>query len=190
MQHRTLNAQHRTSNECIEPRGSKILKEPTGFGLSAIGAVADGKDFEAGAGDSLIVEAELFGGAWGDVEMATRDEGAAIIETNFDGFSVFEIRHFDQSGQGEGFVGTGEVPGIDFFAQRGVPANEAEKFRFIIPRAPTGFGVSEGLIDAERMVSLPANGVGPCLVTFVAAGAGNAGGEERKSSSEEKKPND
>lgn len=67
-------------------------------------AIADGDDFDAGLGDSLIVEAEFFRGAWGDIEMATGDEWAAVVDADFKGISVLEIGDFNEARQGKCFM--------------------------------------------------------------------------------------
>ena len=82
-----------------------LEKEEPAFLFAFVGTIADGDDFDAGGGEALIAEAEFFGGAGRDVEHAVRDEGAAVVDADFDGLAVFEVR-----GEELGLEGTESVP--------------------------------------------------------------------------------
>ena len=126
----------------------------------------------------MVVEADFFGGAGGEVDNAVADVGSAVVDATFDGFAVFEVGDFDDAGERKGLVGGDFVPRHDFFADGGVAAFEAEEFGFVEPRGGADVGVMDGFIDTHRVVGLTTDGVGGALVVIVVSarvGAGNDG---------------
>lgn len=112
-------------------RGSE--KEPAALLLAFVGAVADGDDFEVCGGESLLIEAEFFRSARGDIEMAAGDERSAVVDAEFDGIAILEVGDLDEAGKRKRLVRTGEMPWHDFFTDGCVSAFEAEPFGFVVP---------------------------------------------------------
>lgn len=89
-------------------RGRVELKWPeaeASLRLALVFAVADGDHFYFAICEALFFEAELFGGSGSDVDDAAGDEGAAIVDSHFETFAVFEVGDLDHTGNREGFVG-------------------------------------------------------------------------------------
>lgn len=68
-------------------------------------------------GYTLVVETELFSCAGCHIEDATWNEGATIIDADFESFSVIEIGDLDEARQRKRFMSTGEMPWHDFFPE-------------------------------------------------------------------------
>lgn len=165
---------------------SNALEGPEGeaaFGFAFELAVTDGEDFDFDAGEALVFEAEFAGGAGGEVDDATGDEGSAVVEADFEGAAIFEVGDFDAAGEGEGFVGAGDVPGLDFFAEGGVAAFESEEGGFVVPGGDAAFFVAKGLVDGHGVIADALDGVGAGHVAGVATGT--AGDEEEGEDEEE-----
>lgn len=100
----------------VEVYHGQQLEEPTAF-FTFIGAVAYRDDFDFCMGYALVVETEFFSCTGCHIEDTTWNEGAAVIDADFESFPVIEIGNLDETRQRKRFVSTGEMPWHDFFPE-------------------------------------------------------------------------
>lgn len=152
------------------------------MGFALILTVADGDDFDFTVGETLFFEAKFLSGARGHVDDASRNEGSAIIDSHLEALAIFEVGDLHHAGDGQGFVGSRDVPRHHFFSKRSVAALEAEHGRFVIPRSDAALFVVQGLLDGQRLIVHPANGVGAGLSALVVAIVPTTGGYQKGAS--------
>jgi len=104
-----------------------------------------GEDFDFTRADTAVDHPEFYGGAFGDIDHAAFDVGAAVGNFEDDGFSVAFVGDADLGAHGEGFVsgGHGVVPKWNTtgcvcaaialnFIPRCLTVNDTDYFMFVL----------------------------------------------------------
>ncbi len=123
----------------VELRNNPFSQAEPATLFAFVSTITDRENFDAGGRESLLVEAKFFRGTRRDIENPVRNKWASIIDANFHGFAVFYIGNFDETGQRQSFVRTGQMPWHNFFTQRGGATFEPEKSGLIVPRTSARF---------------------------------------------------
>lgn len=81
-----------------------------------------GNDFNFYRSYAPAEYSDCFRRSHGKVDDTAFHEGAAVVDTDTDGFTVFEVGYFDYGIEGEGFVSGGEAVGVESFSAGGSSA--------------------------------------------------------------------
>lgn len=145
--------------------------------------VPDAENFDSDGREALIEEAQFFGNRRGHIQNAPFDKRPPVIHTHDHGASIAQIGDANAAGEGEGFMRGGFGPGVLFFTDGGF-SGEKQEAAFVVVGGDAFLDKADGFAGMHGFIGLPAHGIGPVFVAFVAAAAAGEGKWKQKENPE------